>query len=422
MHPTQHLTSAPSTRGVAPARPAKRGALGPLARSAARALLRTVPDAPIALVLPSGDVIAAPHAQPRTRLVFRDTAALLGVLGPRADVHFGDAYAAGRIDVEGDLLDLLIPAFERGKRGGPLGRVDASWTRLTRRRNSLRRSRANVHHHYDLGNDFYALWLDRRMVYTCAYFAKPGMDLEEAQLAKMEHVARKLRLRPDERVTEAGCGWGSLAIHLARHHGVRVRAFNISEEQMAWARERVRAEGLEGRVELVLDDYRNAGGPCDAFVSIGMLEHVGPEHYADLARVIDRAIGPSGRGLLHFIGRHRPAPFNAWVERRIFPGAHAPTLREVADVLEPADVAIADVENLRPHYAHTLEHWLGRFEARCDEVRRRFGEEFVRIWRLYLAGSIASFRTGSLQLYQVLFTRASDDRLPWTRADLYTDG
>jgi cyclopropane-fatty-acyl-phospholipid synthase len=220
-------------------------------------------------------------------------------------------------------------------------------------------------------------------------------------------------------VLEAGCGWGALALHLARRHGVRVRACNVSVEQIAWARERARREGLEQRVEFVEDDYRNLAGRYDAFVSIGMLEHVGRDHYDDLCRVIDRTLTPEGRGLLHSIGRNRPSEFGPFVARRIFPGAYPPTLREMVGLLEPADLSVLDVENLRLHYARTLEHWLARFEVHRDSVAARFGERFVRMWRLYLAGSIAGFRTGTLQLFQVLFARGHSNAIPWTREDLY---
>lgn len=427
--PSPHLPSAladPSrtdttTLGRRPAGAASGAAVLALERRVARRLLAGVPEAPFALRLPNGETLAHPGVHPGATLVFRDAGALLGMLGPEGEVHFGDAYADGRIEVEGDLLDVLLPVFLAPRPGGPIGAASNLWKRVRRRHNSLRGSREHVHHHYDLGNEFYALWLDREMVYTCAYFPAPDASLEEAQQAKLEHVARKLRLRPGERVIEAGCGWGALALHLARRHGARVRAFNISREQLEFARERARAEGLAGQVEFLEDDYRNVTAPCDAFVSVGMLEHVGPEHYDDLGRVMNRTLGPDGRAFLHFIGRHRRAPFSPWVERRIFPGAYAPTLAELGPALETAELAIADVENLRPHYARTLEHWLARFEAHRDEVRQRFDERFVRMWRLYLAGSIAAFRAGSLQLFQVLLARPHGDVLPWTRDDLYGD-
>jgi cyclopropane-fatty-acyl-phospholipid synthase len=341
------------------------------------------------------------------------------VLDP--ELRFGDAYAAGRIEVQGDLVGFIEETYRAWPSAEGLahaaGRV---LSRLRRARpNTLEGSRENIHHHYDLGNDFYRLWLDEQLVYTCAYFPHAGATLEDAQVAKMRHVCRKLRLQPGETVAEAGCGWGALALHMAREHGARVRAFNVSREQIAWARERARAEGLAGRVEFVEDDYRNLTGRYDAFVSVGMLEHVGREHYRELGRVIDRSLTATGRGLLHSIGRNRPAPLHRWIEQRIFPGAYPPTLREMMEVLEPHDFSVLDVENLRLHYARTLEHWLERFEKASGRVREMFDERFVRAWRLYLAGSIAGFTTGTLQLFQVLFSRPQDNAVPWTRAHLY---
>ena len=282
-------------------------------------------------------------------------------------------------------------------------------------------SARNIHHHYDLTTDFYRLWLDSRLVYTCGYFPSPSTSLEQAQLAKMDYVCRKLQLQPGETVVEAGCGWGALALHMAKNYGVKVKAFNISREQILVARELATREGLSGQVEFIEDDYRNISGRCDVFASVGMLEHVGTEHYNDLGRVIHRAIGDSGRGLLHFIGRNRPGIFSPWIRKRIFPGAYTPALREMMDLLEPWDFSVLDVENLRLHYERTLEHWLTRFEASIDQVTKMFGPEFVRAWRLYLAGSIAAFRVGTLQLFQVTFAGPSCRHIPWTRAHLYAE-
>jgi cyclopropane-fatty-acyl-phospholipid synthase len=350
-------------------------------------------------------------------IVIGDRATLIG-LARDPDVAFGDAYMQGRLDIEGDLLALLESTF-RAQQDAP---SQTAWLRtLVERPNTLSRARENIHHHYDIGNDFYALWLDRAMVYTCAYFPHETATLEEAQLAKMDHVCRKLRLRPGEQVIEAGCGWGALALHMASRYGVYVRAFNISSEQIQFARRRARDAGLSDRVEFIEDDYRNVRGVCDAFVSVGMLEHVGLDHYPDLGTVMHRVLPSSrGRGLLHFIGRNRALPLNPWIRMRIFPGAYPPTLAEVfSHVLEPWDFSVLDVENLRLHYARTLDHWLERFERSLDRVVTMFDEAFARAWRLYLAGSTASFRAGSLQLFQVTFARGGDNDVPWTRAHLH---
>jgi len=253
------------------------------------------------------------------------------------------------------------------------------------------------------------------MVYTCAYFEHPEQSLEDAQLAKLDLVCRKLRLRPGERVVEAGSGWGALALHMAERYGARVRAFNVSGEQVAHARLAARRRGLAGAVEFVDGDWREIRGRYDAFVSVGMLEHVGLSHFDALGRTIERALLPHGRGLLHFIAHSRPWPINPWLAKRIFPGSYIPALTEALPVLERHDLAVHDVENLRRHYARTLEHWSGRFERHVDGVKSRYGDTFVRTWRLYLASSLAAFRAGTCQLFQVVFTRRDDTALPWTR-------
>jgi cyclopropane-fatty-acyl-phospholipid synthase len=293
---------------------------------------------------------------------------------------------------------------------------------VSRWRNSLAGSRRNIHHHYDIGNDFYRLWLDEEMVYTCAYFARPEMTLEQAQRAKMDHVAHKVQLKPGQQVIEAGCGWGSLAIHLAKHHGVSVRAYNISAEQVDYARKRAEAEGLTDRVSFIQDDYRNISGQCDAFVSVGMLEHVGQENYEALGAAIHRVLKPNGRGLIHTIGRNRSRSLSKWIHQRIFPGADPPTMAEMMRIFEPYDMSLLDAENLRLHYAQTLRHWLERFEANADQVEKMFGPRFVRTWRMYLSGSVAGFTVGGLQLFQVAFARGSDNTVPRTREHMYRPG
>jgi cyclopropane-fatty-acyl-phospholipid synthase len=198
-----------------------------------------------------------------------------------------------------------------------------------------------------------------------------------------------------------------------------VRAFNISREQVAYARERAAREGLSGQVEYVEDDYRNISGRFDAFVSVGMLEHVGVANYEALGAVIRRALQGRGRGLIHSIGRNYPAPLQPWIEKRIFPGAYPPSLGEMMGIFEPSNLSILDVENLRLHYARTLRDWLVLYENASERVRQMFDEKFVRMWRLYLAGSVAAFTTGTLQLFQVVFAPGESNDVPLTRAHLY---
>jgi cyclopropane-fatty-acyl-phospholipid synthase len=377
---------------------------------------------PIQLGLRNGVSISSREALPIADIVIRDRSTLLSLLLD-PELAFADAYSEGRISVRGDLVALL-EAVDRSmsklNHRGWYSRAISRWTQFMQC-NSLRGARKNIHQHYDLGTDFYQLWLDPQLVYTCAYFPSLPRTLEEAQFAKLSYICRKLQLHSGEQVVDAGCGWGALALHMAQHYAASVRAFNISHEQVVWARKRAKALGLSHRVEFIEDDYRNIDGKYDAFVSIGMLEHVGKEHYRELGRVIHRSLTERGRGLLHFIGRNYPLPFNVWTRKRIFPGAYAPTLSQAAAILEPGDLSVVDVENLRPHYAKTIDHWLARFERSAERISELFGPAFVRAWRLYLAGSIAGFRTGTLQLFQVLFARAACPQIPWTREHLYQE-
>jgi cyclopropane-fatty-acyl-phospholipid synthase len=219
---------------------------------------------------------------------------------------------------------------------------------------------------------------------------------------------------------EAGCGWGGLARFMAQHYGVSVRAYNISREQIAFARNKAKEMGLADKVEYIEDDYRNIKGKYDVFVSVGMLEHVGTRNFKTLGDVINRCLRPDGRGLIHSIGRNQPGQMSSWTERRIFPGAYAPALSEMMDIFEHHDFSVWDVENLRLHYATTIEHWLERYEQHTDSVADMFDESFVRAWRLYLCGSIASFASGTLGLFQILFARGDNNDVPWSRAYMYS--
>ncbi len=402
--------------------PVNRGSQGYLPVATLNALvmrlLRAIGCPQVKIELWNGQEISSGEKNLSASLLIRDIGALMKLLID-PELYFGELYSAGRIEVRGKLLVFLELVYRTWpyRQGLTVKKLLAPF--YNARRHSLPGSRRNIHHHYDIGNDFYKLWLDESMVYTCAYFQNPGLSLEDAQLAKMDLVCRKLRLRPGETVVEAGCGWGSLALYMAKHFGVTVKAYNISGEQVSLARQRARAEGLAGKVEFIEDDYRHMRGDFDAFVSVGMLEHVGIGHYHELGTVINRVLKDNGRGLIHSIGLNFPRPMDAWTERHIFPGASPPSLAQMMRIFEPFDFSVLDVENLRLHYARTLEHWLQRYEANVDFVTEMFDPEFVRAWRLYLAGSLTAFKTGSMQLFQVGFARSGLNMIPWTRQYLY---
>jgi cyclopropane-fatty-acyl-phospholipid synthase len=351
---------------------------------------------------------------------FRDRKSLMN-LAVSQSVGFGDGYCQGKIEIHGDILEFLREiaraiatrpnqSYYIGKLRSLLGAI---------RGNTLRRSKDNVHHHYDLGNEFYEMWLDERMVYTCAYYEDTDATLAEAQLAKLDHVCRKLELEPGQDVIEAGSGWGTLAMHMAEHYGVNVKAYNNSHEQVSYAREKAAARGLGDRVKFIEDDYRTISDQCDVFVSVGMLEHVGLRNYHGLGKLINRCLKPTGRGLIHSIGRSLPRPTDPWVAKRIFPGGYIPSLGEISAVFEPSKFSILDVENLRLHYARTCAEWLRNFDAVSEKVREMYSEEFVRAWRLYLAGSSTAFDSGTLQLYQIVFAPYGNNNVPWSRKYLY---
>jgi cyclopropane-fatty-acyl-phospholipid synthase len=385
-------------------------------RSLIRWIMKRVGNPRVSIRLWNGEEFWVTEARPVACMEFCERRAVFELLRSPS-VGFGECYSAGLIKVHGDLrafANEVTAAITRQNDGRYYGPKIRSLLYAIRS-NTLTRSWRNVHHHYDLGNEFYKLWLDERMVYTCAYFDKPAASLAEAQVAKLDHVCRKLKLRSGQKVIEAGCGWGALALHMAEHYGVNVVAYNNSSEQVAYAREIAAARGLDSLVEFVENDYRNIDGRCDAFVSVGMLEHVGLANFRRLGDLIQRSLKPEGIGLIHSIGRSYSQRTDPWIVKHIFPGGHIPSLGEMMAVFEPQKFSILDVENLRPHYARTCAMWLENFETVADEVAEMYDEAFVRMWRLYLAGSSAGFESGTLQLYQVLFAPRGSNNVPWTR-------
>lgn len=393
---------------------------GSFDRWAARKILAIIGNPALAFVLHDGSTVTIGDGQPSLRLLIHDRPALW-LLAINPELYFGELYSEGRIEIEGGLLEFLNTANRAltARKSPVVSGLIYSRIKQLFLNNSLDTARHNIHQHYDIGNAFYEKWLDREMQYTCAYFADPDYTLEQAQIAKMDHVCRKLRLEPGQSVVEAGFGWGGLARHMARKYGVRVKAYNISHEQVSYARQRAKNEGLDEQVEYIEDDYRNIRGEFDVFVSVGMLEHVGTRNYKVLGRVINSCLKEKGMGLIHTIGRNRPGYMNPWIAKRIFPGACPPAISEMMNIFESENLSVLDIENLRLHYATTLEHWLSRFNDNIGQIREEYDEKFIRAWRLYLSGSMSAFTTGRLQLFQVVFTPGENNNLPWSRAHLY---
>ncbi|MBU8536263.1 SAM-dependent methyltransferase [Falsiroseomonas tokyonensis] len=337
-------------------------------------------------------------------------------------LSFGESYMNGEIEpLEGRLLDLLELLMVNWAPGAthPAEQLHALW-RLARRRidqfNPAARARRNVAHHYDLNGRLYALFLDRDRQYSCAYFPTGQESLEEAQAAKKRHIAAKLRLdRPGLEILDIGCGWGGMALTLARDHGARVTGITLSQEQHAEARRRAEEAGLSDHCRFELMDYRDWTRPVDRIVSVGMFEHVGITTYTAFFRTIRQALRPDGVALVHAIGRSDgPGSTNPWLTKYIFPGGYSPALSEVLPAVERSGLLTTDIEILRLHYALTLREWRRRFAANRDAIQSLYDERFCRMFEFYLAASEASFRQGGLINWQLQLTRRIDT-LPLTR-------
>ncbi|MFD1333568.1 class I SAM-dependent methyltransferase [Methylopila musalis] len=337
------------------------------------------------------------------------------------ELKAGEAYMDGRLTIErGTLRDFLtLYARNRGRlRGLPLQKaLRRSLKTLKRwaRPNTAGRSATNVEAHYDLSNDMYRLFLDEGLNYSCAYFRSPDDTLEEAQTAKLRHIAAKLDLKPGQRVLDIGSGWGSMAIYLAESCDVEVVGVTLSKEQLALARERAAARGLSGRVRFELTDYRDVEGPFDRIVSVGMFEHVGVKSFPDFFAKVSRLLAPDGVALLHSIGRKGgPGVTGAWVKKYIFPGGYSPALSETLTAIEGAKLWATDIEIWRLHYAETLVHWERRFQANRAKAAALLGERFCRMWEFYLITAEFSFRHGKHMVFQIQLTK-DPEAVPLTR-------
>jgi cyclopropane-fatty-acyl-phospholipid synthase len=355
-----------------------------------------------------------------------------------------EAYVYGDFDIEGDiagvfpLADYLLenhwtkkPKMRLGAQllglpSGPALRPGRPGSRMRGRMHSKERDRRVISYHYDVSNDFYALWLGKEMAYSCAYFSTPDDDLDTAQRQKFDHICRKLRLQPGERLLDIGCGWGGLVLHAVREYGVRAIGITLSEQQLALARQRIQQEGLAERCEVRLLDYREIDDPggYDKISSIGMVEHVGEENLPEYFRRAFRLLRPGGVFLNHGIGipeNHVKAEHPGFADLYVFPDGDLVPLSVTARAAELAGFELRDVENLREHYALTLRRWVGGMQAHAEQARRLVDEVTYRIWRLHMAGSAHYFHTGRLELYQTLLVKSGNGHtsLPLTRADWY---
>jgi len=391
---------------------------------------------------------------PEFTLVLRDPRVLQRFIAHATPVSLADAYFCGQLDVEGDLYSALalkehfegvvlswrdkmrmlrdawhLSSTRQWKQMAASGMLNTIVSRVARgfaHEHSRHSDRAAISFHYDVSNDFYGLWLDQERVYSCAYFETPHDTLDLAQRQKLEHICRKLRLTPGERLLDIGCGWGALVCWAARHHGVRAHGITLSQQQLAYARARIAALGLQDRVSIELRDYRDLEGRglYDKVSSVGMFEHVGLANMPTYLRTVHRVLRPGGLFLNHGI-THDEEGWNQTVAREfinrfVFPDGELDCVSNIQLGMERAGFEIQDVEALRRHYALTLRHWVRRLENQRDAALREVGEQTYRVWRLYMAACAREFEAGGTGVYQILASRrGAESPLPLTRADLY---
>lgn len=361
-------------------------------------------------------------SNPRVKMRLRSPRAIPYLLRPSLS-SLGAAYVEGYIDVEGRILDIIHTSSELAARIGPAERP------IRRRIGHSRQLDAeSIRHHYDVSNEFYGLWLDPNMVYSCAYFHSLHDSLKDAQLAKIDHILRKIRLEPDQRLLDIGCGWGALVMRAARKFGARCVGVTLSERQYEFASRQVREAGLTDRIEIRLQDYRDVPERYDRITSVGMFEHVGLANLRDYFRKIHALLEDDGIVMNHGITSTDPSsgetPFGGgeFIDRYVFPNGELPHIGLALSEIAAAGLEATDIENLRLHYALTLQHWSKRFEANAARLRELAGEKRFRVWRAYLAGCAHAFDANWIALHQIVATKPGSlarPRLPLTRDYMY---
>lgn len=329
-----------------------------------------------------------------------------------------EAYMDGDIEVEGSLEGLIVDLY---KNKDSFIRVKSELlSKIIKSKNNKLDSKENAHYHYDIGNDFYKLWLDKSMTYSCAYFKDRNDTLEMAQENKIDHILKKLNIKPNQKLLDIGCGWGELIIRAARDYGAKSYGITLSDEQYTKTLDRIKENNLEDKVFVKLMDYRDLKNEkFDRVVSIGMLEHVGKGNLNDYFSKVNELLNDGGISLSHSITMPNDGANNIFLNKYIFPGGYVPGIKEIITEVAENDFHLLDVESLRRHYAKTLEMWSDNFESNLGEIRKTKDERFIRMWRLFLQGCAGSFKSGNIDIHQVLFSKGINDELPWTREYIY---
>ena len=362
--------------------------------------------------------------EPKFKIIFHREPDLKDIKDGSSDLimTLGDAYIDGSIDFEGSLDDVIATMFKNQESGVKKYAVDKLREKMFS--GVEEQERLNIHSHYDIGNDFYAKWLDKTMSYSCAYFKNQSDTLEDAQLNKIDHSLQKLLLKKDETLLDIGCGWGWLVIRAAQKYGVNAVGITLSEEQYTGATARIEKLGLQDKVKILLRNYMDLDPSeyqFDKIVSIGMFEHVGKEFLPLYLHKVNTLLKDGGLFLLHSIMGFTEAPTNSWMKKHIFPGGYVPTVRETVALFPDFNFYLLHMESLRRHYAHTLDEWHKNFMECRDTLPEKYDEKFKRMWSIYLAGCAAAFRTGNIDVVQYLLSKGVNNKLPMTNEYMYAE-
>lgn len=379
-----------------------------------KSMLKHSFNIPVRIIFWDGSSVVYGDGEPEITIKFNEKIPIKDVTR-NASLALGEAYMDKRIEIDGSIQKLMMAAYSSAEsfmRNSKLRRF------MPKQNHSEKESQQDIQHHYDVGNDFYRLWLDDTLTYSCAYF-KDGntTDLTKAQKDKVHHILQKLDPKPDSTLLDIGCGWGTLMLTAAKEYHLKVTGVTLSEEQYKFVTERIQKEGLQNIAEVKLIDYRELGDrQWDYITSVGMFEHVGKENLGLYFKDVARYLKDDGVALIHGITRQQGGATNAWIDKYIFPGGYIPGLSEMIDHVTENGMQLADIEMLRRHYQRTLEIWDSNFNQHRDEIQDKMGERFTRMWDLYLQACAASFESGNIDVIQYLMTKGPSGRhLPMTR-------
>lgn len=364
-----------------------------------------------------GEILQFKKGEAKFRIILREPIPKSEIIADPS-LAFGEAYMHGKVEIEGSVREVMEALYTNTE---SFLHHSPAYLKLAKIiTNGIKKSKENAQFHYDIGNDFYSLWLDETMSYSCAYFKSEEDTLAQAQENKLEHILRKLNLEPGQSLLDIGCGWGEMIITAAKKYRVKTLGITLSQEQYDKVRGRIAQENLSEWVDVRLLDYRELKNQMfDRVVSVGMLEHVGKEHLREYFTAVKKLLKDEGISLLHTITGRDGHATNSWIDKYIFPGGYIPTVSELMAHMESCGLYLFDAESLRNHYTRTLEKWAENFEKALFIIRESKDQVFIRMWRLYLHSAAASFHTGNIDLHQFLFSNGVNNHLPWTREYMY---